>query len=66
MPYIITTQELEHLSDAQLHTKFNAILQELSRRNMSVADCPLATASLENIRRVLHRRMARKPCGPRF
>ena len=66
MTYIITTQELEHLSEAELHQKFHAILNDLARRNMATADCPLATMTLENIQRVLQRKRALKPRGPRF
>ncbi len=66
MAYIITQAELEHFNDAELKEKFNAILADLARRNMAAADCPLATATLENIRQVLLRRRARRPQGPRF
>jgi hypothetical protein len=66
VPYIITTQELDHLSEQELHQKYNAILSDLARRNLSAADCPLATVTLENIRRVIQRKKALKPRGPRF
>ena len=66
MTYIITTQELEHLSEMELRHKHNAILNDLARRNLAAADCPLATMTLENIRRVLQRKQALKPRGPRF
>lgn len=65
MTYIITPQELEHLSEAELHHKFNAILTDLARRNIAAADCPLATATLENIRRAIQRKRAHAP-RPRF
>ncbi len=66
MTYIITTQELEHLNEMELRQKYNAILNDLSRRNLAAADCPLATMTLENIQRVLQRKRALKPRGPRF
>jgi len=66
MAYLITQAELEHLNDAELRQKFNAILADLASRNMAAADCPLVSETLENIRRVLLRRMARRPQGPRF
>ena len=50
----------------ELRQKFNAILADLASRNMAAADCPLATATLENIRSVLLHRKARRPQGPRF
>ena len=64
MTYIITTQELEHLSEMELRQKHNAILNDLARRNLAAADCPLATMTLENIRRALQRKQALKPRGP--
>ncbi len=66
MTYIITPQGLEHLSEAELHQKFSAILNDLAHRNLAAADCPLAMVTLENIRRVLQRKRALKPRGPRF
>ncbi len=66
MAYIITLAELDHLSEAELHQKFHAILNDLARRNMAAADCPLATVTLENIRRAMQRKKALKPRGPRF
>ncbi|MDE1152819.1 MAG: hypothetical protein PW788_09810 [Micavibrio sp.] len=65
MAYIITLPELEHLSEAELNHKYNAILNDLARRNMA-ADCSLATVTLENIRRAIQRKRALKPRGPRF
>ena len=65
MTYIITTQELEHLSEAELRQKFHAILTDLARRNMGAADCPLATVTLENILRAIQRKRALTP-RPRF
>lgn len=66
MAYIITLAELEHLSEAELHHKFHAILNDLARRNLAATDCPLATVTLENIRRAMQRKKALKPRGPRF
>lgn len=66
MACLITQAELEHLSDAELRHKFNAVLADLASRNMTAADCPLTSATLENIRYVLLRRKARRPQGPRF
>lgn len=43
MTYIILAQELEHLSEAELNHKFNAILNDLAHRNMAAADYPLAS-----------------------
>jgi hypothetical protein len=66
MTYIIPTQELEHLSEAELRQKYSAILADLARRNLAAADCPLATVTLENIRHAIQRKRARTPRGPRF
>ena len=66
MTYLITMPELEHLSEAELNHKYNAILNDLSRRNLSATDCPLATVTLENIRRAIQRKKGLKPRGPRF
>ena len=65
MTYIITTQELDHLSEAELHQKFHAILNDLASRSMAAADCPLAMVTLENIRRAIQRKRALTP-RPRF
>ena len=65
MTYIITLPELEHLSEAELNHKYHAILNDLARRNMAAADCPLATVTLENIRRAIQRKRARA-LRPRF
>ncbi len=65
MASIIPPEELEHLNETELRQKFSAILADLARRNLA-ADCPLAMATLENIRRALLRRRAQKPQGPRF
>ena len=66
MTYIITLPELEHLSEAELNHKFHAILNDLARRNMAAADCPLATVTLENIRRAIQRKRALKLRAPRL
>jgi hypothetical protein len=44
----------------------NAKVNDLARRNMAAADCPLATVTLENIRRAIQRKRALAPRGPRF
>ncbi len=64
--FIITLAELEHLGEAELHAMYHSILTDLTRRNLSAADCPLSRISLENIQRILHRKRAYKPRGPRF
>jgi hypothetical protein len=66
MTYLITLPELEDLSEAELNHKYNVILNDLARNNMAVADCPLATVTLENIRRAIQRKRALKPRAPRF
>ena len=65
MTYIIPTQELEHLSEAELRQKYSAILADLARRNLAAADCALATVTLENIRHAIQRKRGRAP-RPRF
>ena len=66
MSYIITQAELEHLNEMQLRAMYSGILADLARRNMAAADCPLATMTLENIRRAIQRKRALKPRAPRF
>ena len=61
MTTLITQHELEHLSEAELRAKFTQILDELSRRGLTAQECPLAMASLENIRRTLLRKRSRAP-----
>ena len=61
MTTLITQQELEHLSEMELRAKFAQILGDLARRGKSAQECPLAMASLENIRRTLLRKQARGP-----
>ena len=59
MTTLITQQELEHLSEMELRAKYSQILSDLARRGKSAQECPLATASLENIRRTLLRKRSR-------
>lgn len=61
MTTLITQQELEHLSEAELRAKFSQILDDLARRGKSAQECPLVMASLETIRRTLLRKRSRAP-----
>lgn len=64
MSYLITQAELEHLSETELRRKYHAIISELAI--FSLADCPLAKATLQNILQVLVRKQRLKPLAPRF
>lgn len=66
--FIITKEELEHMTEFQLRQLYSNILADLSQRGLSAQDCPLTMITLENIRVVLHRKQACacKPPAPRF
>ena len=66
MSYIITQAELEHLNEMQLRAMYSSILADLARRNLSAQDCPMTRITLENIQRVLRRKLALRPPVPRF
>lgn len=66
MSYIITQEELEHMSIVQLKALYNDILADLANRGLSALDCPLTMITLDNIRAVLRRKQACKPHMPRF
>ena len=65
MTYLITLSELEDLSEEELLCKYNAILNDLYRHNLTVADCPLAAITLDNIRTaILRKKRVLKPTAP--
>ena len=64
--FIITKEELEHMSITQLNTLYHGIFADLARRGLSALDCPLTMITLENIRAVLRRKRAYKLLAPRF
>jgi hypothetical protein len=57
MTQLITSSELEDLSETELRSKFCQILNDLARDQQSVAECPLVRISLENIQGALRRRL---------
>lgn len=59
--FIITKEELEHMSIAQLKALYHGILADLANRGHSALDCPLTMVTLENIRTMLRRKQAWKP-----
>ena len=61
MTIIITQEELEHLTETELRSKYQWILNELARQQMTAQECPLARISLQNIRSVLNRRRMQEP-----
>lgn len=66
MSYIITQAELEHLTETELRSLYHRILSDLTIRNLTIDDCPLAKITLQNILRVLARKQALKYKPPRF
>ena len=64
--FIITKEELEHMSETQLRALYHSIIADLVRRNISAAHCPLTSITLANIQAVLRRKQALRPCPPRF
>jgi hypothetical protein len=60
MGYIITSQELEHLSEPELRSKYCQILNDLARQHHTEHKWPLAMLSLQNIQTAIgHRRQLR-------
>ncbi len=64
--FIITKEELEHMSETQLRALYHSIITDLVRRNLSAAHCPLTSISLANIQTVLRRKQVRRPYALRF
>lgn len=64
--FIITKEELEHMSEFQLRKLYHDILADITKRGHSALDYPLTMITLENIRAVLRRKQSLKPSGPRF
>ncbi|MDE1152228.1 MAG: hypothetical protein PW788_06780 [Micavibrio sp.] len=64
--FIITKEELEHTSVAQLKALYHSIFADLANRVLSALDCPLTMVTLENIRAVLRRKQGLKHPAPRF
>ncbi|MFN7112853.1 MAG: hypothetical protein ACK4PK_00660 [Alphaproteobacteria bacterium] len=66
MSYIITQAELEHLTETELRSLYHWVLTDLSGRNLTIDDCPLAKITIQNILCVLARKRALKYKPPRF
>lgn len=66
MSYIITQVELAHLTETELRGLYHRIVSDLTRRNLSLDDCPLAEITLQNILRVLARKQVLQHKAPRF
>ncbi len=64
--FIISKEELEHLTEAQLREIYHGIIADCVRRNISAMSCPLTMITLENIQTVLRRKRALKPSAPCF
>jgi hypothetical protein len=64
--FIITKEELEHMTEFQLRQLYASILADLASRGLSALDCPLTLITLENIRAVLRGKQICKPLAPRF
>lgn len=58
--FIITKEELEHMSEYQLRELYHGILTDLARRGISAQECPLTMVTLANIQSVLRRKQALK------
>lgn len=61
MSYIITPQELEHLSEPELRSKYCQILNDLARQPHTEQKWPLAMVSLQNIQTAIGRRRQMRP-----
>jgi len=64
--FIITKEELEHMTEQQLRQLYTDILADLAKRGLSAQGCPLTMITLENIRAVLRRKQAFKSSTLRF
>lgn len=64
--FIITKEELEHMTEFQLRQLYTDIIADLTRRGLSAHQCPLTMITLENIRTALRRKqtykLRRSPC----
>lgn len=63
---VISKEELEHMTEAQLRELYNGIIADCARRNISAMSCPLTMITLENIQAVLRRKRSLMPSAPRF
>jgi len=61
MAYIITPQELEHLSEPELRSKYCQILNDLAREQHSEQNWPLTMITLQNIQAAIGRRRQLQP-----
>ena len=66
MSYIITQAELAHLTETELRGLYHRIVSDLTGRNISLDDCPLAKITVQNILRVLVRKQALQHKALRF
>ena len=64
--FIISKEELEHLTEAQLRELYHGIIADCTSRNISAMSCPLTMITLEYIQTVLRRKRALRPSTPRF
>jgi len=58
MSQLITVSELEPLTEGELRSKFCSISNDLAKSERAAAERPMALASLENVERVLARKIA--------
>jgi hypothetical protein len=66
MSYIITQAELAHLTETELRNLYHRIVSDLTGRNLTIDDCPMAKITIQNILRVLARKQVLKYKPPRF
>ncbi len=59
--FIISREELEHMTVAQLHALYANILADIAERGLSAQECPLTMITLANIQTVIRRKQALKP-----
>lgn len=64
--FIITKEELERMSIAQLKALYHGILADLANRGLSALDCPLTMVTLENISTILRRKQTLRPAASHF
>ena len=64
--FIITKEELEHMTEFQLRQLYTDILADLASRGLSAHQCPLTMITLENIHTALRRKRICKPTAPCF
>lgn len=60
MTYLITLSELEDCTETELRSKFWHIMNDLICQQQAAQECPLAMASLDNIRVAIRSKQAKR------